>query len=167
MTILTIIHLPNPILRQPNSLITEFNEELQTLIDDMIETMYAANGVGLAAPQIAVNKRLSVIDVSHGKEPPLCLINPEIISKEGEEWLSEGCLSIPGAYDKAPRALKVHMRALDRHGKSYEIHAEGILAHCIQHELDHLNGKLFIDYLSPLKRKLAEKKLKKHLKRTP
>jgi peptide deformylase len=161
MTIHTIIHLPDERLRKPTEPIHSFDASLQQLIDDMFETMYAAKGIGLAAPQIAINKKLAVIDVSADKSSTLCLINPVILEKKGEVLLEEGCLSVPGIYDKAPRAVCVKLSALDRYGKPYEIEAEGLLAHCIQHEIDHLNGKLFVDYLSPLKRQLLRKKLEK------
>lgn len=165
MAIHSIIHLPDPRLRAPTEIITVFDAALQQLIDDMFETMYAAKGIGLAAPQIAINKKLAVIDVSNAKSSTLCLINPNIVDRRGEALMEEGCLSVPGVYDKAPRALWVKLSALDRNGKSYEIEAEDLLAHCIQHEVDHLNGKLFLDYLSPLKRQLARKKLEKIKKR--
>lgn len=165
MTIHKVIYLPDPRLRAPNETIEVFDAGLQALIDDMFETMYDARGVGLAAPQIGINKKLAVIDVKGDRSDQLCLINPEILEKGELELMDEGCLSVPGPYDKAPRAKHVKMRALDRHGKSYEIEAEGLLAHCIQHEIDHLHGKLFVDYLSPLKRKLAQKKLDKFKRR--
>jgi peptide deformylase len=165
MTIRAIIHLPDARLREPTDVITVFDAALQQLIDDMFETMYAAKGIGLAAPQIAINKKLAVIDVSNDKSATLCLINPEIVARQGEALLEEGCLSVPGVYNKAPRALRVKLSALDRHGKAYELEADGLLAHCIQHEVDHLDGKLFLDYLSPLKRQLARKKLEKIKKR--
>jgi len=166
MTVRTIIHLPDERLREQTQEVHNIaDKEIQTLIDDMIETMYAADGIGLAATQIGISKRLAVIDISKEHNQPIVLINPEIIAREGEELMSEGCLSVPGFYDKAPRALKVKMRALDRHGKQYEIEADGLLAHAIQHEIDHLHGKLFVDYLSPLKRQLARRKLEKHKRR--
>ena len=165
MTIHSIIHLPDARLRAPTDIITVFDANLQQLIDDMFETMYAAKGIGLAAPQIAINKKLAVIDVSNDKSSTLCLVNPEIMAKRGEVLLEEGCLSVPGVYDKAPRALWVKLSALDRYGQPYAIEAEGLLAHCIQHEIDHLHGKLFLDYLSPLKCQLARKRLEKIKKR--
>lgn len=165
MSILSIIHLPDPRLRAPNESITCFDDALQKLISDMFETMYVAKGIGLAAPQIAVNKKLAVIDVSNNKSETLCLINPEIVESRGEALMEEGCLSIPGFYDKALRSLWVKLSALDKDGNPYEIEAEGLLAHCIQHEVDHLNGKLFLDHLSPLKRQLARKKIEKIKKR--
>jgi peptide deformylase len=165
MAIHSIIQLPDVRLRAPTVPITVFDRALQQLIDDMFETMYAAKGIGLAAPQIAISKKLAVIDVSNNKSKTWCLINPIIVERKGEALMEEGCLSVPGVYDKAPRALWVKLQALDRHGKPYEIEAEDLLAHCIQHEIDHLNGKLFLDHLSPLKRQLARKKLDKIKKR--
>lgn len=161
MAIRKIIYLPDGRLRAETAPIEVFDDELQTLIEDMYETMDAAKGIGLAATQIGISKKLAVIDVSPERNQRFCIINPEITEKEGEELMEEGCLSVPGAYDKAPRALRVKVKALDRNGKPFEIEADGILAHCLQHEIDHLNGKLFVDYLSPLKRKLALKKLEK------
>ncbi|TLY48621.1 MAG: peptide deformylase [Gammaproteobacteria bacterium] len=165
MAIYPIIQLPDERLRAVTAPITSFDEALQKLIDDMFETMYAAKGIGLAAPQIAISKKLAVIDVSNNKSKTWCLINPIIVERKGEALMEEGCLSLPGVYDKAPRALWVKLQALDRHGKPYEIEAEDLLAHCIQHEVDHLNGTLFLDHLSPLKRQLARKKLEKIKKR--
>ncbi|MDD4893553.1 MAG: peptide deformylase [Candidatus Rickettsiella isopodorum] len=165
MAIYPIIQLPDVRLRAPTAPITVFDKALQQLIDDMFETMYLAKGIGLAAPQIAISKKLAVIDVSNSKSKTWCLINPVIVERKGEALMEEGCLSVPGIYDKTPRALWVKLQALDRHGKPYEIEAEDLLAHCIQHEIDHLNGTLFLDHLSPLKRQLARKKLDKIKKR--
>lgn len=165
MAIYPIIQLPDERLRAVTVPITSFDDALQKLIDDMFETMYAAKGIGLAAPQIAISKKLAVIDISNNKSKTWCLINPVIVEKKGEALMEEGCLSVPGVYDKAPRALWVKLKALDRHGKHYELEAEDLLAHCIQHEVDHLNGTLFLDHLSPLKRQLARKKLEKIRKR--
>lgn len=161
MAIRKIVYLPHPALRAGTQDVTEFNDELQTLIDDMFETMYDARGVGLAAPQIALDFNLAVIDATQDKSQQLVLINPEIIAREGEETMQEGCLSVPGGFDTVTRAAKVTMRALDRHGKEYELSAEGLLAEAIQHEIDHLHGKLYIDLLSPLKRDRAKKRLEK------
>jgi peptide deformylase len=161
MTKRTVIYLPDPRLRQETLAITEFDEKLQTLIDDMIETMYAEDGVGLAAPQIGISLKLAVIDVSEERNQAFVIINPEIIERSAEELMSAGCLSVPGVYEKVPRATKVKVRALDRYGKPFEIEGDGLLAHCLQHEIDHLNKKLIVDYLSPLKRELARKKLEK------
>ena len=161
MAIRKIIYLPDPRLRKMSSSIDVFDDELQTLIDDMFDTMYSVNGVGLAAPQVGINKRLSVIDVVGDKKQQLVIINPEIIETEGEMDYQEGCLSVPGVYDTVARAKRVKVKALDRDGKSFEMSADGLLGECIQHEIDHLDGKLFVDLLSPLKRALARKKLAK------
>jgi len=142
--------------------IETFDDELQLLIDDMFDTMYYAHGVGLAAPQIGINLRLSVVDVKGDKTQQLVLANPEIISSEGAIEFMEGCLSVPGAYDHVTRAGKVTIRAQDRFGKLFEMSAEGLMAECFQHEIDHLNGKLFVDLLSPLKRAMARRKLDKY-----
>ena len=161
MTIRKIIYLPDPCLRKVAKPVETFDEKLHILIDDMFETMYHARGVGLAAPQIGVSLRLSVIDVKGDKKEQLVIINPEIVSATGEKKYEEGCLSVPGAYDTVTRADKVVVKALDRFGKPFEIEAEGLLSECLQHEIDHLNGKLYIDLLSPLKKMLARKKLEK------
>jgi peptide deformylase len=165
MAIRQIIYLPDARLRLETKPVTHFDDALQSLIDDMYETMYHANGIGLAAPQIGISLKLAVIDVSEEKNHRICIINPEVIAREGEALPGEGCLSIPGVYDSVKRALKVKVRALDRQGAAFEINADGLLAHCLQHEIDHLNGKLFVDFLSPLKRQLARKKLEKGLRR--
>ncbi|KTD03732.1 peptide deformylase [Fluoribacter gormanii] len=161
MAIHTILYLPDSRLREVAKPVMQFDDKLQTLIDDMFETMYDARGVGLAAPQIGVGLRLSVIDILGDKQNQLVIINPEIIASEGEKKFEEGCLSVPGAYDTVIRAEKVTVKALDRNGKPFEIKAEGLLAECLQHEIDHMNGKLFIDLLSPLKKAMARKKLDK------
>lgn len=161
MTIHKILYLPDPRLRQIAKPVLQFDDNLQCLIDDMFETMYDAKGVGLAAPQIGVDLRLSVIDVIGDQSEQLVLVNPEIIQAEGEKEYQEGCLSVPSAYDTVIRADKVVMRAQDRYGNFYEMSADGLLGECFQHEIDHLNGKLFVDLLSPLKRTMARKKLEK------
>lgn len=161
MAIRKIIYLPDPRLRLRAKPIETFDENLQILIEDMFETMYDARGVGLAAPQIGLSLQLSVIDVIGDKSKQLVIINPEIIASTGEKDFEEGCLSVPGAYDTVVRAEKVTVKALDRLGKPFEIEADGLLAECLQHEIDHLNGKLFVDLLSPLKRMMARKKLDK------
>jgi peptide deformylase len=161
MAIRKILYLPDERLRKVAKTVETFDDKLQTLIDDMFETMYDARGVGLAAPQIGVSMRLSVIDIVGDKSEQLVIINPEIISSSGEKEFDEGCLSVPGAYDKVIRAEKVTVKALDRFGKPFEMSAEGLLAECFQHEIDHLNGKLFVDLLSPLKRAMARRKLDK------
>jgi peptide deformylase len=164
MALRTVVYLPDSRLRAPTKVITAFDTELKALINDMYETMYHENGIGLAAPQIGLALKLAVIDVSESRNEKFCIINPEIIASEGEALPGEGCLSVPGVYDKAPRALKVTVRAQDENGHTFERVADGLLAHCFQHEIDHLNGKLFVDYLSPLKRQMARKKLDKFLR---
>lgn len=161
MAIRKILYLPDERLRKVAKPVEKFDDELQALIEDMFETMYDARGVGLAAPQIGISLRLSVIDVVGDKSEQLVIINPEIVSTEGEKEYEEGCLSVPGAYDKVLRADKVTVKALDRTGKPFEITADGLLGECLQHEIDHLNGKLFVDLLSPLKRMVARRKLDK------
>ena len=164
MAIHTVIYLPDPRLRLKSSKIEQFDDKLQTLIDDMFDTMYHAKGVGLAAPQIGINLQLSVIDVIGDKTQQLVIINPEIIESHGQASYQEGCLSVPGTFDTVIRAERVTVRALDRFGKSFDITADGLLGECLQHEIDHLNGKLYIDLLSPLKRAMARKKLAKFVR---
>ncbi|MBA4697200.1 MAG: peptide deformylase [Legionella sp.] len=161
MTIHKILYLPHDCLRKVAKSVEHFDDKLQTLIDDMFETMYAAHGVGLAAPQIGVSLQVAVVDVKGDKTEQIVLINPQIIDTQGQTTYEEGCLSIPGVYDKVTRPQKVKIKALDRTGKSFEIEGEGLLAECFEHEIDHLNGKLFIDRLSPLKRTVARRKLEK------
>jgi peptide deformylase len=165
MAIRKILYLPDDRLRKVAKSVELFDENLQSLINDMFDTMYHARGVGLAAPQIGVSLRLSVIDVIGDKTNQLVIINPEIISSSGEKEFDEGCLSVPGAYDTVIRAEKVTVKALDRTGKPFEISADDLLAECLQHEIDHLNGKLFVDLLSPLKRMMARRKLDKFKRR--
>ena len=166
MAILDILHFPDPRLRILAQPVTEVDAVVRQLIDNMFDTMYSAPGIGLAATQVNVNKRIVVIDVSEDKEQPLCLINPEILDLSGTEEMEEGCLSVPGVYETVQRADHVLMRALDRDGRPFELETGGLLAVCIQHEIDHLNGKLLVDYLSQLKRTRIRKKLEKH-QRTP
>ena len=161
MAILNILHFPDPRLRYKAKPVALVDEALRKLVDDMFETMYAAPGIGLAATQVNVAQRLVVIDVTAEKTQPLCLINPEIIDKSGEEEMEEGCLSVPGYFDVVRRAERVKVRALDRNGQPFEIDTDGLLAVCIQHEIDHLDGKLFVDYLSELKRQRLRKKIEK------
>jgi peptide deformylase len=161
MAIRKIIYLPDPRLRLITKPVETFDDDLQALIEDMFDTMYDAKGVGLAAPQIAVNLCLSVVDVIGDKKQQLVLANPEIIASHGTFDYQEGCLSVPGAYDTVTRAEKVTIRAQDRFGKPFEMTAEGLLGECFQHEIDHLNGKLFVDLLSPIKRAMARKKVDK------
>jgi len=162
MAIRKIIYIPDPRLRKMSKPVEVFDEALHTLIDDMFETMYHAKGVGLAAPQIGINIRLSVVDCSSSEDmKPLVLVNPEIVEASDIVEFKEGCLSVPGSYDIVKRPSKVKLRAQDRHGAFYEMNAEGLLAECFQHEIDHLDGKLYIDYLSPVKRQLARQKVEK------
>jgi peptide deformylase len=164
MAQLQILEFPDPRLRLRAQPVTQVDTALRTLIDDMFETMYAAPGIGLAATQVNVAKRVLVIDLSENHDQPLALINPEVLERSGVEETEEGCLSVPGYFDKVTRAEKVRVRALDRNGKQIEFEAEGLLAVCIQHEIDHLDGKLFVDYLSELKRTRIRKKLEKERK---
>jgi len=164
MALRTILEFPDPRLRTRAQPVTAFDADLATLIDDMLETMYAAPGIGLAATQVDVHRRVIVIDVSDEHDQPLVLINPEIIAKEGEAKTEEGCLSVPGIFDEVKRAAKVRVRSHDRQGAVSETEYTDILAVCIQHEMDHLEGKLFVDYLSDLKRERIRKKLDKERK---
>jgi peptide deformylase len=164
MAQLQILEFPDPRLRNRAQAVTQVDAALRTLIDDMFETMYAAPGIGLAATQVNVAKRVLVIDLSEKRDQPLALINPEILERSGVEETEEGCLSVPGYFDKVTRAEKIRVRALDRDGKQIEFDADGLLAVCIQHEIDHLDGKLFVDYLSELKRTRIRKKLEKERK---
>jgi peptide deformylase len=161
MAILNILEFPDPRLRTKAERVAQVDDELRQLIDDMFETMYAAPGIGLAATQVDVHKRLLVADVSAEKNQPHALINPEIIEKDGVEVTEEGCLSVPGFYEPVERAERIRVRALNRDGDTYEMDAEGLLAVCIQHEMDHLEGKLFVDYLSEMKRQRIRKRLQK------
>jgi len=164
MALLNILHFPDPRLRKKATAIKEVTDKIRQLADDMLETMYDAPGVGLAAVQINVQKRLVVIDISEDKSTPLVFINPEIISKEGEREHEEGCLSVPEAYEIVTRADTVRVKALDRDGQPFELEADELLVTCIQHEIDHLDGKLFVDYLSNLKRQRIKKRLEKQQK---
>jgi peptide deformylase len=161
--ILKIVKYPDPILSQPGEPVTEFNAELRKLVADMYETTYANQGIGLAAPQVSVSKRVTVIDVSMGKNPKdkLVLINPEIISSEGKLYEEEGCLSFPDIREKVVRAAKVRIRAQDEHGKWFEMDGEELLARAMQHEVDHLDGVLFLFRMSALKRSLNLRKIRK------
>jgi peptide deformylase len=161
--ILTIVKYPDPILSRPGEPITEFDAELRKLVADMFETTYANQGIGLAAPQVGVSKRLTVIDLSQGKKPEdkLVLINPEIVSSEGKLYEEEGCLSFPEISEKVVRAAKVHIRAQDENGKWFEMDGEDLLARCFQHEIDHVDGVLFLFRMSALKRSLNLRKIRK------
>ena len=167
MSLLPILEFPDPRLRKIAGPVTVFDEKLEVLIDDMFETMYDAQGIGLAATQVDVHKRLLVIDVSENKDSPLTFINPkfEVIEDELSEY-DEGCLSVPGFYETVSRPQRIKVRAQDRSGQAFEMEADGILAVCIQHEVDHLEGKLFMDHLSALKRQRIRKKLEKENKKS-
>ncbi len=167
MSLIPIVYYSHhPALHKVAEPVTEFNEALAKLVQDMYETMYHADGCGLAAPQIGIAKRIAVIDISEEKDKPFCIINPEIIERSGEKMMSAGCLSVPGTYTTAPRSTYVKVRAQDETGKFFEIEGHDLLAHCLQHEIDHLYGKLNIDYLSSLKKNISLKKMEKFLKRT-
>ncbi len=161
MAIRQILHFPDSRLRQKALPIDDVNDDIRQLADDMLETMYQAPGIGLAATQINVQKRIIVIDISEDKSSPLILINPEITNKQGQREHEEGCLSVPEAYELVTRADSVRITALDRDGNRFELDADDLLATCIQHEIDHLDGKLFVDYLSNLKRQRIKKRLEK------
>ncbi len=161
MAILDILRFPDPRLRNRAKRIDQVDAALQGVIDDMLETMYQAPGIGLAATQVNIAKRLIVMDLSEEKNQPLILINPEIIERDGSDEHEEGCLSVPGIYETVKRAERIRVKALDREGNPFEMDADELLAICIQHEIDHLDGKLFVDYLSSLKRQRIRKKLEK------
>lgn len=166
MSLLTILEYPDLRLRKRAAPVTEVTDALRSTIDDMLETMYAAPGIGLAATQVNIHKRLLVLDVSENKDTPLVFINPEIDVLDPEPLgYEEGCLSVPGYYDLVSRPRKIRVRALNRAGQSFDMEAEGLLAVCLQHEVDHLDGKLFVDYLSILKRQRIKAKLQKDRKR--
>ena len=164
MAKLRILEFPDPRLRTKATPVAEVNDEIRTLIDDLFETMYDAPGIGLAATQVNVHQRIVVIDVSEEKNEPLVLINPEYDVLEGEQEFDEGCLSVPGYYETVTRAEKIRLKALNREGEPYEMVCEGLLSVCVQHELDHLDGKLFVDHISKLKRERIRKKLVKEQK---
>ncbi|MGH8251426.1 MAG: peptide deformylase [Steroidobacteraceae bacterium] len=161
MTRLTILEYPDPRLRTRAAPVDSVDAPLRELIDAMLETMYAANGIGLAATQVDVHRRLLVADVSDTRDAPRVFINPEILSRDGVTLSQEGCLSVPGYYDDVERAERVRVRALDRDGNPFEEDLDGLLAICVQHEIDHLDGKLFVDYLSEMKRQRVRKKIEK------
>jgi peptide deformylase len=165
MAILEILKYPDSRLRTVAKPVTTVDDEMRTLIDSMFETMYAAPGIGLAATQVDVHERLLVLDISEDQSAPMVFINPEILASEGTISGDEGCLSVPDIVEPVERAEKVRVKALDRNGKECELEAEGLLSVCIQHEIDHLEGKLFVDYLSALKRSRLTKKMAKERKR--
>jgi len=161
MSLRSILHYPDPRLRRQASSVPAVTDEVRRLVDDMAETMYDAPGIGLAAIQVNEPWRIIVIDISQTRDQLQVFINPEILAREGEQELEEGCLSVPGIYEPVTRAHSIRVRALDRDGQTFEIDAEGLLATCIQHEIDHLDGKVFVDYLSRLKQTRIRKKLEK------
>jgi peptide deformylase len=161
MAILQLLYHPDPRLRIKAAPVALVDDEVRSLAADMMETMYAAPGIGLAATQVNVHRRLLVVDVSETHDQPLCLINPTLLQKDGVERMEEGCLSVPGVFEEVERAERIRVRFQDLEGRTVEQDADGLLAVCIQHEMDHLEGKLFLDYLSPLKRSRISKKLTK------
>jgi len=164
MSVLQVLHFPDERLRKVAAPVKEVNADIQRIVDDMFDTMYAEEGIGLAATQVDIHQRIIVIDVSETRDQRLVLINPELLEQSGETGIEEGCLSIPEQRALVPRAEKVKIRALDYNGNSFELAADELLAICIQHEMDHLVGKLFVDYLSPLKRQRIRQKLEKMAK---
>lgn len=161
MSKLDILHYPDPRLRNRAEPVAQVDDSVRRLVDDMFETMYAAPGIGLAAIQVNVPLRVITIDISDDRSQPVCLINPEIDELSGTVELEEGCLSVPGIYELVQRAEWIRARALDRGGEPFELEVDGLLAVCIQHEIDHLDGKLFVDYLSQLKRQRIKRKAQK------
>jgi len=163
MAIRKILHYPDKRLRIPAEAVTDFGPELQALVDDMAETMYAAPGVGLAAPQIGVSKRLFIIDISDGEGPSdlRVFVNPSIVKTDGEIGWEEGCLSFPGVHQEIQRAERVKVKAQDRHGQWFELEASELMAIAVQHENDHIEGRLMIDHLSPLKRRIVHRAMQK------
>ncbi|HAW93326.1 MULTISPECIES: peptide deformylase [unclassified Arsukibacterium] len=164
MAVLKVLHFPDDRLRTVAKPVASVTPEIKQLVSDMLDTMYDENGIGLAATQVDVHLRVVVIDLSEQRDEPLVLINPEIIARDGNTSYEEGCLSVPQNYASVERAETVTVKALDRNGEPFQLAADGLLAICLQHELDHLVGKLFIDYLSPLKRDRIRKKLEKEAK---
>lgn len=161
MAQLNILHYPDPRLRKPALPVETVDDSVRTLVANMLETMYAAPGIGLAATQVNIRKRVVVMDISENKDQPRVFINPTLLEREGEGEMEEGCLSVPGFYETVRRAERIQVSALDADGEPFELEAHGLLAVCIQHEIDHLDGKLFVDYLSALKRDRIRKKLEK------
>jgi len=164
MAKLKILKFPDPRLTKVAKAVETFDESIKKLADDMLETMYAAHGIGLAATQVNVHKRLLVLDVSEAQDQPRVYINPEIMDRQGEQVHEEGCLSVPGIYSNIKRADSITLKAFDVGGEVFEEQLEGLHAVCVQHEMDHLVGRLFVDYLSPLKRNMVRKKLEKQRK---
>lgn len=166
MAQLKVLHYPDPRLRNLALPVASVDDEIRKLVDDMFETMYEAPGIGLAAIQVNVPKRVIVIDISNDRSQPLCFINPRIVSRRGDEETEEGCLSVPGIYDLVARSEWIRVEALGRDGKPFSLEIDGLLAVCVQHEIDHLDGKLFVDYLSEVKRGRIRKKMEKLRRQT-
>lgn len=166
MAILNILRYPDARLHKVALPVTVFDEPLRALVRDMTETMYAAPGVGLAATQVDVHRQVIVVDVSERRDSPVVLVNPEVVEASGVSDIEEGCLSVPGIYETVERAERVRVRAYDQHGKSLTLEAQGLLSVCIQHEMDHLRGKVFVEYLSPLKQQRIRGKLAKQLRKS-
>ena len=161
MAVLQVLHIPDERLRKVAEPVIDVNDDIRRIVEELFETLYVEEGIGLAATQVDIHKRIIVIDVSEDREGRLVLINPELVEKSGETGIEEGCLSIPEQRALVPRAERIKIRALNREGQSFELEADGLLAICIQHEMDHLVGKLFIDYLSPLKQQRIRQKVEK------
>jgi peptide deformylase len=161
MALLQILKYPDSRLHKVAKPVSQVDQAIRSLVDDMADTMYAAPGIGLAATQVNVHKQVIVMDISESKDQLLVLINPEIVESSGEIECEEGCLSVPGIFEKVSRAAEIRVRALDRDGNAFEFDGSGLLAVCVQHEMDHLKGKVFVEYLSPLKRERIVKKLRK------
>lgn len=166
MALLPILRYPDPRLYKKAALVREVNDEIRAFVHDLAETMYAAPGVGLAATQVDVHRQIIVIDASETRNNLLVLINPEIVSRQGSQFCEEGCLSVPGVYEPVERAERVRVRALGADGKAFELEADKLLAICIQHEMDHLEGKMFVDYLSRLKQSRIRARMLKQLRQS-
>jgi len=161
MALLETLHFPDPRLRTKAKPVKQVDNTVQKIVEDMFETLYEAPGIGLAATQVNIHRQIIVIDISEKRNQPLCLINPKVLETKGEQSTEEGCLSVPGVFENIKRAKRITIEALDQKGESFTLTTEDLLAVCIQHEIDHLNGKLFVDYLSSLKRQRIRKKLAK------
>ncbi|MGQ0544669.1 MAG: peptide deformylase [Betaproteobacteria bacterium] len=166
MALLNVLRYPDARLHKVAAPVTVFDDGLRKLVSDMAETVYAAPGIGLAATQVDVHKQLIVVDVSERRDSLVVLVNPEIVEAVGESDIEEGCLSVPGIYELVPRAERVKVRAYDQNGKAFTLEAQGLLAVCIQHEMDHLRGKVFVEYLSQLKQQRVRAKLAKQLRKS-
>ncbi len=166
MALLKVLHFPDPRLRTKAKLVKQVDNTICKIVDDMFDTMYEAPGVGLAATQVNIHKQILVVDISEERNQPLCFINPKLVNSEGTQSTEEGCLSVPGIFESIDRAERITVQALNQQGKQFTLTIESLLAVCIQHEMDHLKGKLFVDYLSSLKRQRIRKKLLKQQRQT-